>query len=491
MVASLKPLFLSSCFQDPLGEKLGIRARVQKVTGGDRDAAGSSRPVWMAEDFPELDPTSPLPGIEKAQLCLDGVRAAECFVAVLSHRHGWPVEVDGAGTVPSSFFEAELFEAALLEKPAFIFLLDGFDPIDRLSNLLKLLGPFFPGMDLTPLSEDEILRRISHLIARYERPRWMRLPLAAPRVVPLAKTLIDLRHRPYDVRSGLPPLRFVGRSGDASLPIPDPAVVAAVIEKARASPKNQTRLMLLWFAIRALMRAPIADPAFAHLLPLWSDAFGAWASAGAWYGLHAHIGMGCIAALGSAAEVRALQGSGPEAWRTLPHGPLATEYYSLARITRSPPGILDLALQHVNAAIEAGAGVPSHAMAIRASIYREMGNMAAALAEYERVCDLRRGEGAGFGEAQNEYGFALVLAGRTREGLRLMEEGIAKETRPDFRIRATRKLALGHARSGHLIRALDLAVMAHDTAVEVGAYDQIRGLERMAKQIDRLRFWRL
>lgn len=487
----MKPLFLSSCFEDPLGEKLSIRARVREMTGGDDDAAATTRPVWMAEDFPELDPDSPLPGIEKAQLCLDGVRSAECFVAVLSQRHGWLVTIDGAGTVPSSFFEAELFEAALLEKPAHVFLLDGFAPLDdKLKNLLKLLGPFFPDMDLRPVSEDEILRRISRLIARYERPRWMRPIFAAPRVAPMAKTLIGLRHRPYDVRLGLPPLRFVGRAGDNSLPVPDPAVVAAVIEKAKATPKNQTRLMLLWFAIRALMRAPFTDPAFAHLLPLWSDAFGAWASAGAWYGMHAHIGLGCIAALGSASEVRVLQGGGPEPWRNLPHGPLASEYYSLSRLAGKPPGILELALQHIEAAIDVGAGVPSHAMAIRGSIYREMGNMPAALAEFERVCELRKDEGAGFGEAQNEYGFALWQSGRRHEGLMLMEEGLAKETRTGFWIRGARKLALAHARAGHPNRALDLAVAAHDKAVEIGAYDQIRPLERMAKRIDGLRFWR-
>ena len=334
----MKSLFLSSCFQDPLGEKLRIRTRVQEMTGGNRDLVGLSRPVWMAEDFPELDPEFPLPGIEKAQLCLDGVRGTECFVAVLSQRHGWPVTIDGAGTVPSSFFEAELFEAALLQKPAFVFLLEGFDPDDKLTSLLRLLGPFFPGMDLTPISEDEVLRRISRLIARYQRPKWTRPEFGTPSAGAMAATLLRVRHRPYDVRSDLPPLRFVGRGGDDSLPLPDPTVVAAVIEKAKSAPKNQTRLMLLWFAIRALMRSPYSDPAFKVLLPLWSDAFGAWASASARYGLHAHIGLGGIAALGSAAEVHRLQRPGPESWRSLPHGPLASQYYSLALLAGKPHG---------------------------------------------------------------------------------------------------------------------------------------------------------
>ena len=210
----MKPVFLSSCFQDPRGERLLIRTRVQEMTGGDRESAAESRPVWMAEDFPELDPDAPLPGIEKAQLCLDGVRGSECFVAILSHRHGSAITIDGAGTVPSSFFEAELFEAALLEKPVFVFLLEGFNPDDKLTNLLKLLAPFFPDMDLTPISQDEVLRRISRIIARYQRPMWMRWRLVSPHVGAIASTLLRMRHRPYNIRSGLPALRFVGRSGD-------------------------------------------------------------------------------------------------------------------------------------------------------------------------------------------------------------------------------------------------------------------------------------
>src|SRR5258708_33261685 len=106
----------------------------------------------MAEDFMPRARDSPLPPLDKVQLFLDGVREAECFVAVITTRHGSLVPV-GTDEVPASFFEAEVFEAALLEKPAFIFLLKGHEPDPKLAALLNLLKPVFPNMDLTPVSE--------------------------------------------------------------------------------------------------------------------------------------------------------------------------------------------------------------------------------------------------------------------------------------------------------------------------------------------------
>jgi hypothetical protein len=61
------------------------------------------------------------------------------------------------------------------------------------------------------------------------------------------------------------------------------------------------------------------------------------------------------------------------------------------------------------------------------------------------------------------------------------------DPRPGFEIRATRKLAVGYARSLNLPRAIDYAVMAYDKAVEVGAHDQISRLERLAKKLEWLR----
>lgn len=180
--------------------------------------------------------------------------------------------------------------------------------------------------------------------------------------------------------------------------------------------------------------------------------------------------------------------------RGIPHGPLASEYYSIARLAGRSGEILALALGHIGAAIETTRGDGINETAIRASIYRELGRLDAALADYEKVTEARRDLGGGaYGEALSELGHALLLSGKTRSGITLMEEGLellCKEPPSGFRIRAMRKLATGYARRGRLIGAMDLAVAAHDLALEMGAHDQIRRLERLAKWLDKGRIWR-
>jgi hypothetical protein len=71
----------------------------------------------VAEDFGELhEDFSSLTPLEMAEFCVEGVREASCFVAVLTERWGSEINVDGIGNVPTSFLEIELMEAALLER---------------------------------------------------------------------------------------------------------------------------------------------------------------------------------------------------------------------------------------------------------------------------------------------------------------------------------------------------------------------------------------
>ena len=52
-----------------------------------------------------------------------------------------------------------------------------------------------------------------------------------------------------------------------------------------------------------------------------------------------------------------------------------------------------------------------------------------------------------------------------------------------------RKLAIGLARRGKLLSAIDLAAEAYHVAVGIGAHDQIRRLERLGKLVDSARSW--
>jgi hypothetical protein len=368
-----RPIFLSSVFADPEKWRLHLRDMVQPRLTEEERAAGAWRPIWMAEDFPALDRDSSMPPLDKVQLCLDGVREAECFVAVITTRHGSLVPIGETDRVPASFFEAELFEAALLEKPAFVFLLKGHEPDPKLAALLKLLKPFFPNMDLTPVSEDTIRRQVERLVRHYQRPRWLRPLLRTPELRETVNALARTRHRRYDVSADSPPLQFLNGAFDPTAAPGSIGLIEELLENATKARTQQERFTLLWFALRSLMGAPYTDPGHANFRALWDRCLGAWSSSGAWYGLHGHLEIGCLAALGSISDLRKLTGS------AAPHGAIASEYYSIARLAGSSGEFFDLALEHINQAIAASQGKPSGELAIRASIYRSTGKLDAAI----------------------------------------------------------------------------------------------------------------
>lgn len=482
-----RPVFLSSVFEDPLGTKLRVRERVAETIKERGSTTDPVRAVWMAEDFPALKPASTLPALEKLQLCLDGVREAECFVAIITNRHGWAVSVDEAGTVPTTFFEAELFEAAVLGKPAFVFVLEGKEePEPRLDSLLKLLEPFFPNINRQPVSEGEIVRQVEKLARHYDRPKWLRPILMPPELRGTLRTLAALRHRSYDVHADMPSLRFLKQPHDPNLPPPDPHKVELLLEQVKSAATEQARLVMVWFAIRELTGAPFTDSRFSEFTHLWDRALSAWTSAGAWYGLHGHIELGCLAALGSVCQIRKNAGAAPP-----PHGALASEYHSIARNMRSQE-MSALSLRHADEAIALAGANAANAIAIRGSIYRQMGHLAAAIADYRSVAESRRERGgAGYGEALSELGYAEMLNWNLKEGITHMEQGLEllkSQPADGFAIRAMRKLAYGYARAGRLPSALDLSNDAYELADELRAYDQIGRVERLAHWIQRRRW---
>jgi tetratricopeptide (TPR) repeat protein len=476
-------LFFSSCFQDPLGERLHIRDRVATLNGGDQ------KRVWLAEDFTELDPSSTLSPLEKALFCVEGVRQTGTYVAVVRSRHGSGVDLAADERTQASFFELELFEAALLGKPALIFILKGAELSDRLEGLLRLLAPAFPGLSWTPLDEEEIYRRMSQLVEIMDRPwRRLRLNSAAPSLRRASDQLTGQRSQRYNPSNDLPPFQFLGGRLDRSASMPSEAVVEDLLGRASQEPSHHIRLVLLWMALRELMGAPPGTPGSQAYELLWERALGDWTRSGAWYGLHGHLLMGCLGSLGSLARIQARR----LGRLASPHGPLASEYYSIAKqlsLPRLRTEILELARLHIDAAIYEG--TTSGKLAIRASIHREAGRMPEAIEDYETVVRLRTDEGAspeGVGEAKSELGYALMLAGARRRGLTLLEEGdelLTSDPPNGFTVRAKRKLGVGYFRSGAPQRALRTLADAHHIAMRYGMLDQIGKWERAAAWLDR------
>ncbi len=71
------------------------RDHIIDMTGGEQPP--EARPIWVAEDFSQLDPeNATLSPLQKALFCIAGVRSCDYFVAIISHRTGSEIAVDAA-----------------------------------------------------------------------------------------------------------------------------------------------------------------------------------------------------------------------------------------------------------------------------------------------------------------------------------------------------------------------------------------------------------
>jgi hypothetical protein len=482
-------IFFSSCFEDPQGTPLNIRERVRTLNGKfDRTdpVAVAALPIWMAEDHRDLDRGSELSPLEMAHVCVQAVRDSDVYVAVVRSNHGSGVTIDGAEPTMASFFELELFEAALLRKPTYIFILEGQKPSPRLAGLLQLLKPALPKYDQRPRTEQEIYDRVKEILDWTDPGGTKKLHRARASGPKMSNILTSARFASYNPFKAAPSLRFLSGVRDLSLPPPRLDLVRDVLGKVEARGDHADKLTLLWIAIRELMGAPLDRALSRDVAECWVQALSGWNSAGAWYGLHGHPSMGCLASLGSLSELRFSRSEAED----VPHGPLSSEYYSIAKLVSRRPlkaRMLEISRAHIDAAF--CTGETSGKFAQRGSVRWAQGDHHGAIDDYRRVVDLRTGaehaSNDDIGQARTELGFALVFAGRRSEGMHEMEEGINlfSGEPTGFLVRAQRKLGRAYVRAGALHMAIAILSRAYENAVAIGALDQVSQIDRFANRL--------
>lgn len=486
-------IFFSSCFSDSDDVRLSIRDRVAEDFNS--KGYGGETPIWMGEDFYELKPKAPYSKVEQALFCVEGVLKCDVYVAVIINKHGSRVEISKGAEAQASFFELELLAAAVSGKPTFVYILKGNEPEGKMAALLNLLGPSLPGLCTIPKTEDEILKSVASILQWIRHPILSRLSRFIPSRTIMYEQLGYRHHRKYDPKTQFPNVQFLSQLHDPTFSPPSFEVVERLIADLDSYSSHQSKLALLWMVIRELMGERLDKNTRQAVIFYWQTVLLKWTGSAAWYGLHGHAQMGCLGALSTAARIS----SNLPKVMEVPHGALASEYYSIARRVR-PQGLksefFSLADQHVELAL--ANKETSGGLAIRGSIYLQIGRSADAIKCYERVISLKGEEGAtnaSIGESKAELGYALLSEkGLMKHGLRLLEEGVVMlESGPQngFLVRAKRKLGIGYLKVLAPRHALGQFVDAHKIAEENGIFDQIQRLEQMAKQIDtRLPFLR-
>jgi len=276
------PIFLSSLCR----ELIDLRSRAFSDIGRSRDIyvdeCATPRNVAEQEDLTTVDEL------------IRRVREAELFICILGgKRHGSPIKV---ASHPSavSFFEIELYQAALRGKGIRIYVRNDFEPEPRMESLLNVLGfAFGDWRSLPRLTDAEILSRL-------RRDIWLGKAAKTIDSINYHSILTRLIQGMYihRARNRPPPsVFFLNNDWESTRTTPDLSVVASIIEDIQKRPNEEQRLSRIWIAMRELMAAHYTTTSDPDILRLWNDVLGKWTSAGSWYSLHGDTPLGCLAAV--------------------------------------------------------------------------------------------------------------------------------------------------------------------------------------------------
>lgn len=470
---SARDVFLSSAFMNFMGERKRILALDEKR-------------FWPIG--PKIRPEYGIPRFIIMDTLVEQIRQSKVFICVLRDAYGSSVF---GKTESVSFLETEIYQAALFHSNVHFFLMEPFNPDERLRGLIELINTIRPG--IIPAKElperqvlDGIERVLEHTAAQKRRPWTIALR-------ELVGELASRRgHLKPDIEFFDNVFRSVYNEKDAR---PDKDHIEVLLNDLDGDTGVEQRLTRMWIALRELSAAPYDEPKVKEYLPLWNQALGAWTSAAAWYGLHGHLYAGRLAGVNSLLKIRAAM-DGKSTAHGGPHyvqgtkGGRASEYYSMAKLmpTRAQRDeYLELALTDLDDALRFVSGDVSGYLAIRGHVYQEQGRLAEALRDFEDMRRLResRGDAGDIGEALADLGLIHRRLGNTREALSLLRKGaemLEGAGRYEFAIRAKKRLALSYLRTLHLHGAFRELCEAYDMAQERQVYGQITPLMEMVHE---------
>ncbi|MBI3568928.1 MAG: hypothetical protein HY084_12085 [Gemmatimonadetes bacterium] len=375
-----------------------------------------------------------------------------------------------------SFFEIELFYAALRGRPIVVVERSDITRAPRTVEMLRLLRQTLPeaswytahsvqqAESLCNFFVDKVAARELSTLGRIESA-YSALLLGLWRSV---------ESQPSDGH-----VEWLGGTVLSGPERPNVTIIDACLDHAASGYSLQQRLSRVWVASRELMRYSWLEDSSQEWLPYWNRVFAAWNKAGGWYGLHGHIDLGYLAALNSMETVsrrwRTLNPSAEEdpAWDP-PYSAQASAYYALARRV----GSLRYRFRGMKRALRlADMATPrddigrSNVLSIRASILKGLGAFRSANEAYERVLELRVSAGASegaIGEAMTELGFGLLFTLHWVHGHALLHDGVTMMRRasysPGFLVRALRKEAIACRLLGRFREAKELDQQARDVA---------------------------
>lgn len=414
------------------------------------------------------------------------IREASTFICILGgHGHGTAI---AANKSPSqlSFFELELFQATLLKKEIYLFVQEDFTPGPRLVTLLETLKYAFPAWrNIKAKPAAEIRGCIAAIVDQSlsSRTATTFLKLKTP-----IRSLVQALYTARSWNQPTYPVLFQLGLGDAKNDLPRPKFVEFMRNEIEQQTSHEKQLSRILIGLRELEGGDGLGTEDPVLLMHWNYLLGKWSSSGAWYGLHGHTPLGCLAALNRQKEVRERMsklnvGQSVSGDTSFPGGALASSKYSIAKllyVKKHRVALFNDALCDLKRSLEIEQADKSGLLAIRGSINLRLSRHAEAIRDYNDALQIKiqnKSSDSAIGEARCELGFGYLWHLSPRKALLNCEQGVSELRtggKTGFLARGLRKLAITYLVNGQLRKAYDAREEARLVALELGALDQMR-----------------
>ena len=440
-------------------------------------------------------------GLDIATRLIEQVRRSKSLICLLQGASSGspmkPREVE----LSTTFFELELFQAIVLERPIYLLVHRSFEPqsIECYLDLLEFGFPGWRGHLENRLSDTEALSAISKIIGGKGRP-WK-----LERSPSTARTMHTglFRARDHFARNeSSPRIHFLQLDRQVASASPNLEAIADLMRNRRSfeeETNNDRRLAFSWLLTRELMAAPLLNgqgevvQRDSMILSAWNAALKDWHGAASWFGLHSNIHIGTLPTLGTLEHVRrALRESGNvDAYggpTGFPSGDYASSYYSLAKRVQPDEKkyVLDLARRvlRIGWSDRLFFADPNN-LALLGSIALEDGRAVEAVGNFDaRIKILERSDAKprAIGEAMCELAFARLFVGQSTRALGEANEGIRLMQAPGtngtyvvdgFLVRAMIKTAAINLRCGAVGRGTSLYWKALEHAKKHHLDDQV------------------
>ena len=245
--SDIYPVFLSSICKDKLDLR-PLRSRIFDEVGG-KTCVYVDEKVKPYRDIVNQD------DLEAADELVIRVREADIFVCVFGGtRHGSLIEINDRPS-STSFFEIELYQAALLRKEIYLFVRNDFSPEPRLQALLNILRFAFPEWASRPMqTEDQIVAEMKRLVDKILARQVLKpfIQLRAP-INRLVQALHTARAKE--------PLLFLDGVFEPRSKTPDEGILSSVVAELEGQRDEEKRLSRLWIGLRELMMTnPVCLP---------------------------------------------------------------------------------------------------------------------------------------------------------------------------------------------------------------------------------------